>query len=66
VKKQLTWFRRGDHSEVRLFHWVDASQPLVSTFLTSLWPLVESKFSVRCQIELTTHMFLIIKLDFLS
>ncbi|CAM6007898.1 unnamed protein product [Sphagnum balticum] len=28
VKKQLTWFRRGDHSEVRLFHWVDASQPL--------------------------------------
>jgi tRNA A37 N6-isopentenylltransferase MiaA len=29
VKKQLTWFRRDDHSEVRLFHWVDASQPLV-------------------------------------
>lgn len=32
VKKQLTWFRHDNHNEVGLFHWVDASQPLVSVF----------------------------------
>ncbi|CAK9277556.1 unnamed protein product [Sphagnum jensenii] len=40
VKKQLTWFRRDNHSEVRLFHWVDASQPLeniVSALKKEYW-----------------------------
>jgi tRNA dimethylallyltransferase len=40
VKKQLTWFRRDIHSEVRLFHWVDASQPLehiVSALKKEYW-----------------------------
>ena len=32
VKRQLTWFRNEGHSE-RLFNWIDATQPLVSTNL---------------------------------
>nr|XP_024377380.1 tRNA dimethylallyltransferase 9-like isoform X3 [Physcomitrium patens] len=26
VKKQLTWFRSDQHSDVKQFHWIDASQ----------------------------------------
>ncbi|XP_024375389.1 tRNA dimethylallyltransferase 9 isoform X2 [Physcomitrium patens] len=27
VKKQLAWFRSNKHSDVKQFHWIDASQP---------------------------------------
>lgn len=27
VKKQLKWFRSDQHSDVKQFHWIDASQP---------------------------------------
>lgn len=34
VKKQLTWFRSEQHSDVKQFHWIDASQPTVRGPLT--------------------------------
>ena len=36
VKKQLKWFRSEQHSDVRLFHWIDASQPTVRAPLSSI------------------------------
>jgi len=38
VKKQLTWFRSDQHDDVKQFHWIDASRPMVKGSLsTTAW-----------------------------